>query len=212
MTGLDAPPAIVDSAQVAPKADPFTCLLAAALSALPRPRPEGTGLLVATDGSRLGRRRIFRQAAKPAGKLPPRLVPYRLSNGPASRLAIDFGYTGRVVTLPCGGWSLLRALRLAASSLEAGVGPAAWDVVAGLGEALDGTTVRGAAVALRIVGGPGRRLLEISTSSAAGIERRSGEMGSALEALRRVATGGPAVELQEDAPAPSAIVLRTARP
>ncbi len=112
--------------------DPLTCLLEVAYRRVAAGiSPPDTGLLIAGDGSRVGQERVFRLALRRGGKIPPRLLPFRLSNGPASHLAIAHGHTGRVVTIASGADSLPQALRFARASLDGGVGPRAWIVLAG---------------------------------------------------------------------------------
>jgi hypothetical protein len=139
-------------------------------------------------------------------KLPPRLIPYRLSNGPASRLAIDFGYRGRVLTFSDGGSSLFRALRFVTESIEAGLGPPTWVLVAGEVETAEDGRAEGRAIALvltprqpagrvlvRILPGPGPEAVVAGPS----------ELDEAVRAAER----GERPRLGDPAPSPGSPIL-----
>ena len=150
MTVLTRGPVFVSSAPAGLAPDPLTCLLEQAYRALAPVGPAAhSGLLVASDGSRIGQRRVFQLAAKHLGKIPPKSIPFRLSNGPASFLAIAHGHTGRVLTFPDGESSLPRALAYVEEILRAGIGPDVWIVLAG-GSAEITDPVRGWAFAVEM--------------------------------------------------------------
>jgi hypothetical protein len=132
MTVLSRGPVFVSSAPASLAPDPLTCLLEQAYQMLAPVGPAArSGLLVASDGSKIGQRRVFHLAAKRGGKIPPKLIPFRLSNGPSSFLAIAHGHSGRVLTFADGESSLPRALAYADQMLRAEIGPPSWVVLAG---------------------------------------------------------------------------------
>lgn len=157
MIRIHSGPAAVFDATVASREDPLVRLLDAAYAQVEhRERPDREGLLVAGDGSRIGQERVFERAAALRASLPPRLIPYRLSNGPASWLAIEHGYTGRVLTFPDGPGSIVRALHYLVTSVESGLSPSEWTVLAGRIDHFDGSAAHGVGVAL-VVGPDGER-------------------------------------------------------
>ncbi len=149
MIGVAREPALVLEARLGPRDDPLVALLDAAYQKLAPPpgAEELPGLIVAGDGSSVGQRRIFERSLEVGRALPPRFIPHRLSNGPASQLAIRYQHTGRVLTFADGRASLFRALAFTVASLETGLAPSRWITLCGEVDDFDAERVRGAAIA-----------------------------------------------------------------
>lgn len=151
MIFLPRPPALIHEASRSRQQDPLVALLDAAYQQLDGlAPPDQTGLLVAGDGSWAGAREVFRLAGLVRAPISPRLIPMRLSNGPASALAIGHGHTGRVLTFSDGESSLFRALVFLIEAAGVPQGPRDWLLLAGDVDEASSESVRGYAVAFRV--------------------------------------------------------------